>query len=90
MPIPEWKEEIEAQNKEKAVETSNKDESKEEVKYIIDGPANLRDKAKGEKVIAELADKAEVKILNKKGDWYEVQSGDIKGWTFKDNVKEVQ
>ena len=85
--IPEWKEGIEAQNKEKA---ANKVESKEEVKYIIDGPANLRDKAKSKKIIGSIEDKSEVKILNKKGDWYEVQSGDIKGWTFKDNVKEVK
>jgi hypothetical protein len=90
--IPEWKEEIEAQNKDKKEEVKQESstEVKEEKKYVIDGPANLRDKAKGKKVVGELADKAEVKMLNKKGDWYEVESGEIKGWTFKDNVKEAE
>jgi hypothetical protein len=87
--IPEWKEELEAKEKDKNTDEIKSDENKSaEVKYVIDGPANLREKAKGKKVVGELADKAEVKILNKKGDWYEVESGEIKGWTYKDNVKE--
>jgi hypothetical protein len=93
--IPEWKEEMEAKNKELSSsekEGEKQDPSSEvkEKKYVIDGPANLREKAKGKKVVGELADKEEVKILNKKGDWYEVQSEKIKGWTFKDNVKEAE
>ena len=61
----------------------------EQVKYVIDGPANLRDKPKG-KVIGNIENDVEVKMINKKGDWYEVESGNLKGWTFKDNIKEVK
>ena len=79
--IPEWKAEIENQNKE--------DKEVKEKKYIIDGPANIREKPKG-KTIGSIEDGAEVKILREEEKWYEVERKGIKGWTYKENVKEKQ
>lgn len=86
--IPEWKAEIEAQNKEKVIESSNNARAEKAIKYVIDGPANIRKKAKGKELIGSLETGAEVRILSKKGDWYEIEGGGLQGWTYKDNVKE--
>jgi hypothetical protein len=82
--IPEWKAELEAKAKEGSSEAAVK-----EKRYVIDGPANVWKKPKG-KTIGSIENGVEVKIVSKKGDWYEVESKDMKGWTFKDNVKEVE
>lgn len=56
-------------------------------KAWIDGPANVRVKASGNSAIAfELSDNDQVAILQKKGNWYLIKSGDKQGWTAKQNL----
>jgi hypothetical protein len=77
--IPEWKAEIEQQRKNEKLYPNAK-------KYFINGPANIRDNPKG-KSIVYLNDWTKVLVLNQQGDWYEILYANIKGWTYKDNLR---
>jgi hypothetical protein len=80
--IPEWKAEIEKQEENKKLYPNTK-------KAFIDGPANIRDTPKG-KSVAMLNSFTEVLILNQQGGWYEVLYADVRGWTYKDNLKDIK
>jgi hypothetical protein len=77
--IPEWKAEIEQQEK-------NIKKYPKAKQYFIDGPAVIRNNPKGE-TISTLNDWTRVLVLNQQGDWYEVLYADVKGWTYKDNLR---
>ena len=77
--IPEWKAEIEKQKENERLYPKAK-------KYLINGPANIRDNPKG-KSIAYLNDFTEVLVIEQSGDWYKVVYADVIGWTFKDNLR---
>ncbi|MDR3050042.1 MAG: hypothetical protein LBV16_09490 [Elusimicrobiota bacterium] len=77
--IPEWKAEIEQQRKNKKLYPNAK-------KFFIDGPANIRDNPRGKSMVY-LNDWTEVLVLNQQGDWYEILYANIKGWTYKDNLR---
>jgi hypothetical protein len=80
--IPEWKAEIEKQEENKKLYPTAR-------KAFIDGPANIRDKPKG-KNTATLDDLMEVLILNQENDWYEILYANVRGWTYKDNLKDIK
>jgi hypothetical protein len=80
--IPEWKTEIEKQKENEKKYPSAK-------KYFIDGPANVKDKLKGKNIVM-LDDWIEVLVLEQKGDWYEILYADVRGWTYKDNLKDIK
>jgi hypothetical protein len=80
--IPEWKAEIEKQKENKKLHPTAR-------KAFIDGPANIRDKPKG-KNTATLDDLMEVLILNQENDWYEILYANVRGWTYKDNLKDIK
>lgn len=52
---------------------------------FIDGPANIRNEPKG-KQIASLPDNTKVRILQNKGGWYEIEYGELRGWTYQNNL----
>jgi hypothetical protein len=79
--VPEWKAEIEQQKKNEKLYPNAK-------KYLIDGPANVRDNPKG-KSITMINDGTEVLVLNQQGDWYEILYANVKGWTYKDNLVDI-
>jgi hypothetical protein len=80
--IPEWKEEIERQEK-------NKKENPTAKAAYTNGSANVRDNPKG-KVISTLNDWTEVLILEQENDWYHILHADIEGWTYKDNIRQAE
>ena len=79
--IPEWKKEVEFQNK-------NEQLHKKAKKSFINGPANIRDNPEG-KIIAMLDDMTKVIVLSQKGDWYEILYANVRGWTYKDNLSSI-
>ena len=79
MEIPEWKAEIEQQKANVKLYPQAK-------KYFINGPANIRNTPKG-KIFATIDHHTEVLVLNNDGDWYEVLYANIRGWTYKDNLR---
>lgn len=52
---------------------------------IISGPANCRKIPNG-KILRSLKDRESVKLIQEKADWFYIQQGSLKCWTYKNNI----